>query len=257
MISLDTHITKMDNFWNESPFPHAYIKDFWDTDVAENLHNELPLPDSDKWNGYYNNQIEYKKTLNIWDNFDTKIYQAFTYLCSQKFTDWLSNILDIPNLIPDVGLHGGGLHYYPRGGKLNPHIDYAHHPKLSLRRKINLLVYLNKDWKKSHGGQLGLWSEDQVKQFNPPEKLIDPEFNNCIIFENTDKSYHGLVTSAAAGRYSMAMYYLIDDCSETEHKKARFLPTQSQKDNPEVKKLIEQRKTQRIVTMHNKILRDE
>jgi len=53
------------------------------------------------------------------------------------------------------------------------------------------------------------------------------------------------------------MYYLIDDCSETEHKKARFLPTQPQKDDPEVKKLIEQRKTQRIVTMHNKILRDE
>lgn len=246
MINLDAHIQKFSNFWDTEPFPHAVIENFWDTDFALDVYKELPNPDSDLWNGHYDNPIEFKKTLNIWDRFDSKIYQAFIYLCSKKFSNYLSDAMGIPDLIPDVGLHGGGLHYYPQGGKLNPHIDYAHHPKLLYRRKLNLLVYLNHDWHESHGGHLGLWSKQKAMNHADPDRLVRPTFNSCIIFENSLKSYHGLATPCTRGRYSMAMYYLINDKSHIQHTKAKFLPTKNQKDDPKIHKLIDLRKQRRV-----------
>ncbi len=248
MIDLQKHRSTLDNFWNADPFPHAYLENLWDSDFSEELYQDLPNPDSDKWNGYYNNAIEYKKTLNQWDKFDSKVYQAFTYLSSRAFTDYLIDVLGIPGLEPDVGLHGGGLHYYPPGGKLNPHIDYSHHPKLKYRRKINILIYLNKDWQTSHGGQLGLWKADRAHNCEEPDKLIDPVYNSCVIFENSTQSYHGLANPSQNGRYSLAMYYLVNDQSTEENLKANFLPTADQKNDIEVQELINLRKTQRINT---------
>ncbi len=250
MIDLDKHRSALSEFWQADLFPHACLENFWDSDFCSELYHELPLPESDKWNGYYNNAIEYKKTLNIWDKFDSRLYQAFTYLSSRAFTDYLIEVLRVPGLEPDVGLHGGGLHYYPPGGKLNPHIDYSHHPKLKYRRKINILIYLNKDWQTSHGGQLGLWNKDRALACEKPDKLVDPVYNTCMIFENSAKSYHGLANASQNGRYSLAMYYLVNDNSTEENLKANFLPSADQKDDPEVKELINLRKKQRINTTH-------
>lgn len=248
MIDLGKHRPALDDFWNADPFPHVVINDFWDEVVAYKIHHELPEPDSELWNGYYDNAIEYKKTLNEWDKFNTNIYQAFTYLSSPEFVGYLSNSLGIPGLTPDVGLHGGGLHYYPQGGKLNPHIDYSHHPKLGFRRKLNILIYFNHDWNTEHGGELGLWRPDQALAFGEPEKLVAPQFNSCVIFENSTQSYHGLARPSTLGRYSMAMYYLINDHSTPENTKANFLPTNEQQNDQSVLDLIETRKTQRINT---------
>lgn len=248
MIDQQKHRATLNKFWDSEPFPHQVLSDFWNPDFAQELCDELPLPESDKWNGYYNNAIEYKKTLNEWDKFDTKVYQAFTYLCSRQFTDYLSSVLKIPGLEPDVGLHGGGLHYYPEGGKLNPHIDYSHHPKLGYRRKVNILIYMNPAWKPELGGQLGLWTESDALSCQAPAKLIEPEFNTAVIFENTTHSYHGLASPALRGRYSLAMYYLVNDNTPRENLKANFLPTVDQKDDAQVQELINLRKTQRINT---------
>lgn len=82
---------------------------------------------------------------------------------------------------------GGGLHELRNGGYLNVHADFNRHPKLKLDRRLNVLIYLNKDWISEYGGELQLWD----KEMKNCEKKIIPIFNRMVIFSTTDFSYHG------------------------------------------------------------------
>ena len=50
-----------------------------------------------------------------------------------------------------------GIHEIKKGGFLKIHADFNFHPKLKLSRRINMLIYLNKEWKEDYGGHLELW----------------------------------------------------------------------------------------------------
>jgi Rps23 Pro-64 3,4-dihydroxylase Tpa1-like proline 4-hydroxylase len=74
---------------------------------------------------------------------------------------YLEELTGIENLISDELLMGGGLHKITTGGKLsNPCKDYKVHPVKKLYRRVNLLIYLNKDWKQEWGGNLELWDKE-------------------------------------------------------------------------------------------------
>lgn len=115
---------------------------------------------------------------------------------------WLERLTGIDNLIPDPDFNGGGMHHIPPGGFLNIHADFNWHPRLKAVRKLNLLLYLNEDWK--WNGELVLCDKD-VK----PVKKIYPLFNRCVIFKTTDTSYHGHPEplKAPVPRKSLALYY--------------------------------------------------
>ena len=49
-------------------------------------------------------------------------------------------------MISDPELNGGGLHEIKSGGMLKIHTDFRKHPSLDLDRRINVLIYLNKNW---------------------------------------------------------------------------------------------------------------
>ena len=67
------------------------------------------------------------------------------------------------------------------------HADFSYHNGLRLDRRINVLIYLNKDWKEEYGGHFELWDRE-VKR---AEKKILPIFNRCAIFSTTSVSFHG------------------------------------------------------------------
>ena len=115
-------------------------------------------------------QLKKKITCNQYDKFPPEVYRAFTYLNSEIFLDLVKKITNIKNLITDIGLHGGGLHIHPNGGKLNIHKDYSIHPKLKKERRLNLIIYMTKNWNEKWGGHLEFWSHD--KKRNKPLKLI-------------------------------------------------------------------------------------
>ena len=52
---------------------------------------------------------------------------------------------------------GGGQHEIKAGGLLKIHADFNRHELLGLDRRINVLVYLNKQWEDSYGGHFELW----------------------------------------------------------------------------------------------------
>ena len=55
-------------------------------------------------------------------------------------------------LIPDPYLIGGGLHELKENGYLNIHSDFNLHPTMKLDRRLNILIYLNKNWQDNYGG---------------------------------------------------------------------------------------------------------
>jgi Rps23 Pro-64 3,4-dihydroxylase Tpa1-like proline 4-hydroxylase len=247
MINVDNLKKSFINFNNKTPFPFAIIDNFFNIDVANNLSTEFPNFDSDVFNGKYENQIEYKRTCNVWDRFPKLTYQVFSYLNSQNFLNLLSECTGIAKLYPDHGLHGGGWHIHPYGGKLNPHLDYSLHPKTGLQRKYNLLVYVNPVWQSGWGGELGLWSANNA--LNAPGELtqiIEPLYNRAVIFDTTVNSWHGLVNSVVSPetecRKSLALYYLIDPPAEVDSRgRALFAPTDEQKNDTDVLNLIQRR----------------
>ena len=102
-----------------------------------------------------------------------------------------------------------GLHQSVAGAFLNVHVDYNYHPKTKYHRRLNVLVYMNKDWKDKYEGHLELWDTTDGKR----ERIsrIAPEFNRCVIFETNEISYHGhpkaLKTPPDVNRKSLATYY--------------------------------------------------
>lgn len=87
------------------------------------------------------------------------------------------------------------------------HADFNYHKKLNLERRINILIYLNKDWKAEYGGQLELWDNDMK---NCIVSTV-PEFNRCVIFNTTSESMHGnpqpVNHPESMPRRSIALYY--------------------------------------------------
>ena len=58
---------------------------------------------------------------------------------------------------------------------------------MKLDRRLNILIYLNHNWKENNGGHLELWD----KEMKNCEKKVLPIFNRMVIFSTTDFSYHG------------------------------------------------------------------
>ena len=229
------------------PFDHWIIDDFFEASLAKALEAEFPPYDSSSYHEY-NNPIERKKTCNNWNLLPRLCYLVLHYLTSDKFLNRLTDIVRF-QVLPDHGLHGGGLHIHEAGGLLNPHLDYSIHPKLGLQRKLNLIVYLAGNLEEEYGGHLGLWSNQEATQNPAPAKLIKevfPQHNRAIIFDTTQNSWHGISRPfhAPQGIYrkSLATYYLIQPPEDASTRsRALFAPVGKQKHDSRVLDLIQKR----------------
>lgn len=234
------------SFLESEPFPHIVVDNFFEESVARALADEFPKFDDEIW-FEYQNAIELKKASNNWNAFPKNTYTAFQLLNSADFCEFLSRELYGSSILfPDPGLHGGGWHIHGVGGKLNTHLDYSLHPKMSLQRRVNIIVYMNPDWRTDWGGQLGLWGNASEKVPGKLEKSIVPLFNRAVIFDTTCNSWHGLPEPISCPpnqyRKSIAVYYLCEPEGDVSSRgRALFAPTQEQKSDKEVLELIKKR----------------
>ena len=226
---------------NARPFPYVVIDSFLPYNSAAALADEFPPYEDKRW-CVYNNAIENKKALNDWHAFPPETYQFFTYMCSETAVSALSTLAGV-RLYPDYGLHGGGWHIHGDGGNLNPHLDYSVHPKLDLQRKLNVILYLTKDYHESWGGRFGLWGRgDNCSAPGAIERVIFPYFNRAVIFDTSQQSWHGLSEPLRLPdniyRKSLAMYYLTDRPPNADlRNRALFAPREEQQDDEEVLQL--------------------
>lgn len=189
-----------------SPFPHTVIDDFLRPEILERCLEQFPSHLRVAGNTFSRDQERLKSQLNP-DEMDPWLRTLFYGFNSRPFIQLLQNITGIPGLIPDPYFLGAGFHEISNGGHLSVHADFNHHKPMNLERRINVLIYLNKDWPESYGGSLELWSDGMVSC----ERKLAPEFNRCVIFNTTSSSWHGnpdpVNHPAGLTRKSIALYY--------------------------------------------------
>jgi len=235
-----------ESFLQAKPFNHVVIDNFFVDSFARTIFNDMPGYEENN-DAKYDNPIEKKRTIQNWTKFTKNIYKAATFLVNQEFTGYLRQLTWQNELMADFGLHGGGIHMHQAGDYLNAHLDYDIHPKLDMKRKLNLIVYLNPNWQESWGGNLGLWSHDEeTGQAKDLIKSVPPLFNRAILFDTSQNSWHGVTEGifAPEGEYrkSLAFYYLIPtkDISN-RRQKALFVPRTEQKGDQSVVDFIKVR----------------
>jgi hypothetical protein len=193
------------------PYSHIVLDHFLEPWAAEKALEEFPAVKDVGWI-HYVHVNEKKHGLNKMDMLPPFIKTLIQELNSQEFLQFMSKLTGIENLLPDNMLEGGGLHQSMRGGFLNVHADFTVHPhKRNWRRRVNLLIYLNKDWKPEYKGDLELWDR-QMKGY---QQKISPVFNRCVIFNTDEDSYHGLPDAIKCPedmtRKSIALYYFTEE----------------------------------------------
>ena len=198
------------DFARADPFPHIVIDDFLPTDVAETLLADF-LHTQEGWK-HYHHYNERKLGLTDLDQMSPHIRAVFEALLSQPTIDFISKLSGIEGLVSDPDLEGAGMHRVPPGGHLNIHTDFlTHTKKRSWHRHINLLIYLNKDWKEEWCGNLELWD----KEMTHCVQSVAPAFNRCVIFNTVPKSYHGhphkLACPQDESRRHILLYYYRDE----------------------------------------------
>lgn len=198
-------------YQTDQPFPHIVLDNFLEPSTAEKVRKAFPAVEDKGWI-HYVHVNEKKHGLNKLDLLPADIRQLISFLNSKACTSFISELTGIDNLIADNSLEGGGLHQSRRNGFLNIHADFTVHPhKRYLRRRVNLLIYLNKDWKDAYNGHLELWSRDMKHCV----QKISPIFNRCVIFNTDEDSYHGLpepiLCPEDMTRKSIALYYFTEE----------------------------------------------
>lgn len=197
------------------PFPHVVFDDFLSPDVLDAVLAEFPKPNQIRWQEF-DNAREIKLASAKEANFGPVTRLLFYHLNSITFLEFLSGVTGIQNLIPDPSFDGGGLHQILPGGKLGIHADFNKHPKYDLDRRLNVILYLNKEWREEYGGHLELWDRGMTHC----EAKVLPIFNRMMIFGTTDFTYHGhpdpLRCLEGMSRKSLALYYFSNGRPATE-----------------------------------------
>jgi len=147
-----------EKYIHTEPYPHIVIDDFLPEGVADNILENFPKPDSFEWKEY---KAPTEKKLEGGDlqKMTPFLRHLFSEFNASTFLIFLEKITGIEKLIPDPYLAGGGLHQIVPGGYLKVHADFNYYSRLSVHRRINVLIYLNKDWKEEYGGHLQVWDK--------------------------------------------------------------------------------------------------
>jgi Rps23 Pro-64 3,4-dihydroxylase Tpa1-like proline 4-hydroxylase len=199
--------------YETNPFPHTIIEEFLNPEVVQDVVTQVnQLRDENAQSIFINPTSPYEFNKFAFEsNYGDYLKQLFIELNSVEFIQYLENLTGIRNIITnDITLRGAGVHRIKRGGYLQMHTDFNSYDKDGVRldRRINLLIYLNPDWKEEYGGHLYLCDKEKRVR----SKKILPILNRCVIFNTSNKSVHGhpepLTTSAnSIYRHSIAVYY--------------------------------------------------
>lgn len=189
------------------PYPHIVIDNFLPVQLIDDILQKFPsqtLSDDRYYEGDY---AGHHKRQIYPESCDEVMRNVFHFFNSAPMLQFLEGVTSIQGLIGDPYFNGGGFHEIARGGKLGIHADFRINEQLHLLRRINLLIYLNIDWKEEYGGHLEIWDQEMKSR----RQSILPVFNRCVIFNTDAHSYHGhpdpLNCPQSMTRKSMALYY--------------------------------------------------
>lgn len=196
-----------DSFKKARPFPHVVLDGLFPDADLERVLADFPSAESMQWMSFANSNERKRGFFHEYSRITPNVRRFLDSLNGFEMLLFLEKLTGIDGLIPDPYFGGGGLHMVESGGFLKVHVDFNLHPKLKIERRLNLLTYLNRNWRDEYGGHLELWDGDLQKCV----KRLAPIFNRTVIFATGERSYHGhphpLTTPPEISRKSISLYY--------------------------------------------------
>jgi hypothetical protein len=197
-------------FQRRDPFRHVVIDDFFAPDYAARLLAEFPAFERGNARNE-NGEIGHKATIERIRELGPAYAALDDLVKSPAMLDFVGQLTGIPELLYDPWYFGGGTHENRDGQDLDAHVDFNRHPVEAWHRRLNLIVYFNREWDDAWGGSLELHSDPR----SPDDriKLVTPLYNRCVIFETTETSWHGFSRIGRApgqpplSRKSIALYF--------------------------------------------------
>ena len=216
-------------YQNNDPYPHICIDNFLPPKILDKVIEDLAGRQEAETN--FARAQENRKTSYIPERLPNYTKNLFYALNSRPFILFLEDMTGIEGLIPDPFFFGAGIHEVANGGHLDIHADFNLHSKMKLERRLNVLIYLNKDWREEWGGSFEIWDREMKSRV----KSFVPLFNRMVTFSTTSDSFHGnpSVVNQPDGksRFSIALYYYTATWDDTRKSHSTlFKPRPNSKD---------------------------
>jgi Rps23 Pro-64 3,4-dihydroxylase Tpa1-like proline 4-hydroxylase len=170
-------------FLNKRPFPHIGIDACCDKEKIDALYSKIPEIQTESADYIFaKNKFEKSRFTELGPEFQ-ELYDDFT---SERFRDWLCYVTG-EDIFVDSKFYGGGIHQGKKGSFLDMHADFNYHPlEETWFRNLNLLLYLNKDWKPEYKGHLRLEHKDTGEKTE-----VEVPFNRLVIMLCRGYTLHG------------------------------------------------------------------
>lgn len=181
--------TIRDRFRQAKPFRHVALDNFLEPSVAESLLADFPPFDERKAMNELG-LVGRKAVVESVKGLSPFYREFYEYINSKTFLAAMSELTGIPDLLADDTLFGGGTHENLDGQGLDAHVDFNIDERRMVHRRINLLVYLNKEWDEAWGGAIELHSNPWYPESDQVQSFL-PLFNRALIFETNEYSWHG------------------------------------------------------------------
>lgn len=201
-----------DAYRRATPFPHVVIDGFLDPGFARAVAAAYPEASAAARIGKTFRALNERGKTQITDpaQFPKPVQELNTQLSSRDWLETIGFVTGISKLVADPELVGGGMHLMAPGALLDVHVDFNLLEERALHRRLNILVFLNEDWRPGWGGGLELWDAG-VKRC---VRRFEPKLNRCVVFETSEISYHGvqgLSCPPDRRRLSFAAYYYTNE----------------------------------------------
>ena len=218
-LTLDTATAKKlgaafaEKYQSGKPYHYIGIDNFLPMEIIEGIRADLEkLPQSERMFDADQERFKSQHNPDRLPEYSRHLFQTFN---SRAFIFFLEEMTGIKGLIPDPYFIGAGIHKTLTGGHLDIHADFNLHPHMKVERRLNVLIYLNPEWKEEYGGSFEIWEKDmskRVARFAPTENRM------CCISTGSD-TYHGNPEPVnhpdGLPRQSIALYYYTATWDET------------------------------------------
>jgi len=177
-------------FDDAQPFRYLVMDDFLAEGFARRLTEHFPAFDESlalNEDGRVGAKCVHEDLVGLggpWQQLDRLIQQP-------AFLEWLGEVTGIDDLLYDPHYFGGGTHENRHGQDLDPHVDFNRHPVTGWHRRLNLIVYLNEEWRPEWGGAIEFHSDPRLPHDENRIEVVQPGFNRAVLFETTFWSWHG------------------------------------------------------------------
>mgnify|MGYP001464604291 CR=1 FL=1 len=198
--------------FNSSNIRFVKIDNFLPIELALYLESVFPKVSSEsnlKSRRYQIGKHIISKDLKNTHLLDEALLKMLENFKKNEFINFLKKVSGIDDLKADYDDWGGGIQQSERGGFLRRHLDAPNKDNnKNIFRRLNVIFYLNSNWKASYKGDLEIWDNQHS---NKSIFKVSPIINRLIIFETSDKSWHGfpekLNCPKNLTRKSIALFY--------------------------------------------------